>query len=385
LRLAVGRAPHYKTLVPGSVHLGYRRRRNDQPGKWLVRHYVGGERYRVTPLGLADDFASGDGYLTFAEAQRRALAHRATAARGTVASAIADYVAWLKAHKATGADAERRAVKLILPQLGAVKLSELTTAKINSWLDKLATTPALVRSATTQRYKRTLDPRARRATANRTWTILRAALNRAFAAGLIDSDIAWRRVKAFPGVDAARLGFLTVDEAQRLINAASGEFRTLVQAALLTGARYSELAALRVRDVAHGKIAIVRSKSGKPRHIVLNEEGVAFFAALTIGRAPDDLLLGEWRHSSQARPMRLACKAARIKPISFHALRHTWASLAVMGGMPLMVVAQNLGHAGTRMVEKHYGHLAESYIDAAIRDHAPRYGIVSPNKVRRLR
>jgi integrase len=47
-----------------------------------------------------------------------------------------------------------------------------------------------------------------------------------------------------------------------------------------------------------------------------------------------------------------------IPPINFHGLRHTWASLAVMNGMPLLVVAKNLGHSDTRMVEKHYGHLA---------------------------
>jgi hypothetical protein len=33
-----------------------------------------------------------------------------------------------------------------------------------------------------------------------------------------------------------------------------------------------------------------------------------------------------------------------------------------MNGVPLMVVAKNLGHADTRMVEKHYGHLAPSYV-----------------------
>jgi hypothetical protein len=32
----------------------------------------------------------------------------------------------------------------------------------------------------------------------------------------------------------------------------------------------------------------------------------------------------------------------------------------------LMVVARNLGHADTRMVEKHYGHLATSYVREAI-------------------
>jgi hypothetical protein len=37
------------------------------------------------------------------------------------------------------------------------------------------------------------------------------------------------------------------------------------------------------------------------------------------------------------------------------------------------VVAKNLGHTDTRMVEKHYGHLAPSYIAEAIRAGAPRF------------
>ena len=38
-----------------------------------------------------------------------------------------------------------------------------------------------------------------------------------------------------------------------------------------------------------------------------------------------------------------------------------------MNGVPLIVVAKNLGHSDTRMVEKHYGHLAPSYVAVAIR------------------
>jgi integrase len=68
---------------------------------------------------------------------------------------------------------------------------------------------------------------------------------------------------------------------------------------------------------------------------------------------------------------------AKITPaISFHGLRHTWASHAVMNRVPLLVIAKNLGHADTRMVEKHYGHLAPSYIAHAIRAGAPRFGMV---------
>jgi integrase len=95
---------------------------------------------------------------------------------------------------------------------------------------------------------------------------------------------------------------------------------------------------------------------------------------------------GGWGTSEQARPMAEACANGKIKPaISFHILRHTWASLAVMNGTPLLVVAKNLGHADTRMVEKHYGHLAPSFIADAIRAGAPRYRVKDDKRVVPLR
>ena len=56
-----------------------------------------------------------------------------------------------------------------------------------------------------------------------------------------------------------------------------------------------------------------------------------------------------------------------------------------MNGMPLMVVAKNLGHTSTKMVEKHYGHLAPSFIVDAVLDHAPRFGATDDGKVKKLR
>jgi integrase len=47
-----------------------------------------------------------------------------------------------------------------------------------------------------------------------------------------------------------------------------------------------------------------------------------------------------------------------------------------MNGMPLLVVAKNLGHADGRMVEQHYGHLSQSFIAAAIKQGAPKFGAV---------
>jgi integrase len=93
-----------------------------------------------------------------------------------------------------------------------------------------------------------------------------------------------------------------------------------------------------------------------------------------------------WKKSEQSRPIREACEHARITPaVGFHTLRHTWASLAVMARVPLLVVAKNLGHKDTRMVEHHYGHLAPSFITEAIRAGAPVYGIEASKGVVPLR
>jgi hypothetical protein len=55
-RLTPSKKPHWKTLVPRKLHLGYRKKGKDRPGAWLARRYVGGERYRIVLLGIADDF-----------------------------------------------------------------------------------------------------------------------------------------------------------------------------------------------------------------------------------------------------------------------------------------------------------------------------------------
>jgi integrase len=229
-------------------------------------------------------------------------------------------------------------------------------------------------------------------TANRTLTYLRAALNMAWREGHVPSNTAWARVKPFEGVTVARVRYLTVAEAQRLINACDPDFRQLVTAALQTGCRYGELAALRVHDynADSGTIAIQQSKSGKPRHVVLTDEGVAFFRQLCAGRPGSEVMLAKatgapWGRADQGAPMAKACERAKITPkVGFHQLRHSWASLSVMGGVPLMVVAKNLGHRDTRMVELHYGHMAPSYIADAIRAGAPKFGLKPDEKITTL-
>ena len=56
-----------------------------------------------------------------------------------------------------------------------------------------------------------------------------------------------------------------------------------------------------------------------------------------------------------------------------------------MNGVPLLIIGKNLGHSDTRMVEKHYGHLAPSYIIDAIRAGAPKFGFKPDKKLETLR
>jgi integrase len=397
-RLKVQGKPHWRLIEPG-LHLGYRRLAN-KPGTWCVRRYVGQQTYAVETMRgvVADDYEDADGktVLNFIQAQKEALRHKPKAGPLTVQQAVEDYLRHLEA-RSDIYDAGRRAQAFIFPQLGKEKVEALTTARLRKWHDDLAIAPRRRRTkdGEPQQYLKPDNSeegrRRRRSSANRVLTTLKAALNHAWREGHVVSDIEWRRVRPFPGTVAARARYLTVQEARRLINASSGQFRPLLEAALATGCRYSELARLTVSDfnADAGTLHIRKSKSGKPRHVVLTDEGMALFRRLAVERAGAELFFrtargGPWLASCQERPMRLACERARITPpVGFHGLRHTWASQAIMNGVPLLVVAKNLGHSDTRMVEKHYGHLAPSYVADAIRTSAPKWDIRHDTKVRR--
>jgi integrase len=56
-----------------------------------------------------------------------------------------------------------------------------------------------------------------------------------------------------------------------------------------------------------------------------------------------------------------------------------------MAGVPMGVIAAQLGHADTRMTEKHYAHLAPSYVAQTIRANFPVLGIGDDAEVIPLR
>jgi integrase len=89
-----------------------------------------------------------------------------------------------------------------------------------------------------------------------------------------------------------------------------------------------------------------------------------------------------WGKSEQQRPLTAACASARIDPpANFHALRHTYASRLAMRGVPLAVIAAQLGHADTRMVERHYGHMSSGYVAETVRAAFGTLGLVETSNV----
>jgi integrase len=410
-RLAPRGKPYWRVLESG-LHLGYRRTKTGG-GSWVARRFIGQRKYSEHGLGFADDLQEADGstVLTFSQAQEKAREWWKAAERADLGIAPADgpYTVAM-ALDAYFADRERRgskglakdraaAIARILPALGVLELAKLATKRLRDWHTGVATAPKLVRAGrivkktpAESRAVDTKDPdavRARRATANRTLTVLKAALNHAFHEGRIASDEAWRKVKPFREADAPVVHFLSEDECRRIVNATRGRFRDLVRGALVTGCRYGELVRMRIADfnATAGTITVRLSKAGKPRHVVLADEGRALFEQLTAGRSPQDLIFRRddgrlWGPSHQQRPLEQASKVAKLDPpATFHILRHTYASSLAMRGVPMGVIAAQLGHSDTRMTEKHYAHLSPSYVADTVRAALPGLGIIDEMNV----
>ncbi len=363
--LLSARTEPYWTVISRGCAIGYRR--GNQRGNWIVRFRDEAGRQHYSSIGGADDLRDPDGVtaLSFDQAQEKAREFFARKAREmlggaapiadryTVADAIQDYLRTyvLRGGKAIGR-MKSAARTHILPNLGRIVIAKLSRDRVKLWLESIAATRARVRIAKSKtiRFKTETgtqdEKRRRRATANRVLTILKAALNHARHAGKVVGDEAWASVKAFRSVDASRFRYLSDDETRILANNCDPNFRVLVIAAIMTGCRYGELVALTVDDFNPdmGSVHIKISKNGKPRHVVLSEEGQRFFARQCVAKNRGTLLFtmsggGAWKASNQQRRLAVACLAAGVFPITFHGLRHTYASRLAMKGVPLQVIA----------------------------------------------
>lgn len=241
----------------------------------------------------------------------------------------------------------------ILPAIGDLPLTSVSYATIEDFKLSLL-------KATDER--RDLGPK----TVNNVLTVLRRLLAVAAKRKLILNvpEIEWLHA------DVPEFDFFTFDEADRII-AAAGDWYAMILLALRTGMRQGELLGLRWDDVdlVAGRIvvrqAIVRGrittpKNRKPREIPLSPTALACLKAHRHLRGElvfcnldgKPLTKGECKH-----PLWRACRAAKLRRVGWHVLRHTFASHLAMRGVPLRTIQELLGHATITMTLR-YAHLA---------------------------
>jgi integrase len=306
-------------------------------GTWQARCYVNG-KLSYKALGDEHDVSYGDAL----KAATKWWDEMAAGAprRYDVLRAIEDYAA-TKTANATPREQARawRDIRYVAKHLSgeflAREVAELKTADMEKWRDALA-----------------VKPTSRR----RIYNILAAALSNANRLHGVGDVRAWRNIAPVRAAKATRSRqFIpTPEEVARLIERCDADFRQLVRAAVLIGARYGELTGMRVEDFDSAKGTVsVTGKTGE-REVLLSTAAVAFLTEQAKGKLPRALMFtssgAPWGPSMQSRRMRVA---TGTKAFVFYSLRHYCLSRQLSAGIPAAVVAKNAG-TSEAMLRQHY-------------------------------
>lgn len=404
-RLHVRERPYW-TLTKYGRHIGYHKRSRGDVF-WVARIRTITGSYRQCRLALADDLATANGIdvLSYEQAWEAAAkwfrlpdqAQRAAkegrrgvnedmsvcpvGATFTVAHALKDYVDWKRLSAARSAFPVL--ISLInfhiVPRLATMPVDEFSVEVCTKFVREVMETPPRRgnRPLGSRQSVDNLAPdelRRRKKTVNTVLSILRVALRMAWENGKVDSERAWRCIRRFPNVDAPRALHLSRTECKLLLQQCRPDLRRLVLAALYTGCRITELLRMQCSHVGRDGygVYVTAMKTHRARFVFLPDEGMAWFLALIKGRDPAEPVFindvtrrpfGKYRHL-----FREAVREAGLpRGFGFHGLRHTYASQLVQAGAPILVVADQLGHANAMTVLKTYGHLSPQIRESEVR------------------
>jgi len=267
----------------------------------------------------------------------------------------------LSVHKPSTGSADRSRIrKHLVPELGGVCMKDIDTQLVQALIAKKRA--ELLSPKTIHNLIGTL--RLMWASA-RAWNFLPAAV-------LLDFD---SLVEPEPGLRQER--FLTLDELQRIIEAAAEPLRTFFWILAETGIRAGEIAGLPVfnlqldlgtikisQSVWHGEVGTVKSRKGN-RTVEISPELVQHLRQF----------LRTWRPNSAkllfasrcGTPLDLdALRRRKLYPLlkklgigraGFHAFRHGSETLMDLEHVPVAVRMDRMGHSDTRMMVN-YTHVA---------------------------
>ena len=312
-----------------------------------------------------------------------------------------EYRPWAEVHNKSADGDIDRIRRQFFPDWGAKPLCEVTAGPIEHWqADRLKSG-------------------IKNATVNRDLAALKGALSKAVQWGMINEH-PLARVKPLKVDNNPITRFLTEDEENALRNAldvreertrlkresankwrqvrgykqmkvyAAGEFpdhlKPMVLLTMNTGLRRGELFALRWSnvDIDHKYLTVAGSysKTGKTRHIPLNDEALKVLQQWRsqTGQKIGLVFMGKsgGRLTDIKKSWRAVLQDAGIENFRWHDLRHHFASRLVMESVDLNTVRELLGHSTITMTLR-YAHLAPEHMADAVRRIA--YGKSNKGKV----
>ena len=217
--------------------------------------------------------------------------------------------------------------------------------------------------------------------ANRTLGVLSKMFNLAEIWGLrSDGSNPCRHVPKYREVKRER--FLSSVELQRLgvtlaeVEADGSESPYVVAAfrlLILTGCRLGEIQTLRWDYITPKGMELPDTKTGA-RRIPLPEAARAVLDSLESTVGNPYVIEGklEGSHVTDLQhPWRRIRDRAELPGVRIHDLRHTYASNAVSGGMPIQMVGKLLGHSQIQTTMR-YAHLADDPVNRAAEENAAR-------------
>jgi integrase len=250
-------------------------------------------------------------------------------------------------------------------QIGDVRLSELSTSLISEKRDFL--------SRTITNRKKEMSP----ARVNRYMAALSTALNTSIREWEWMEDNPMRKISKLKE-PRGRVRYLNIEERERLLAACkdstNNHLYLAVVLALSTGARQQEIWGLRWSEVNFetGFITFTETKNDEFRSVPLEWDARELLLEhYKIRREDSDIVFPSKKNPAVSydfrNPWKKALVIAKVEDFRWHDLRHSCASYLAMNGVPMLTIAEILGHKTLSMVQR-YTHLNTEHLTEAISD-----------------
>lgn len=174
-----------------------------------------------------------------------------------------------------------------------------------------------------------------------------------------------------PRENEGRVPELSPEEEKRLLLDCTPGIRPIVKLALYTGLRQGEILGLTWDkvDLENCQVYLDKTKTGKPRHVRLCRTAMEVLASLNNGQDEGHMFINPKTGRPYTKSIKSsfdrATKRAGIEGLTFHDLRHVFASRLRRRGASLSDIAEALGHKGVTMTLR-YAHLSPDYMGSVV-------------------